>query len=51
MRTAIRKHLGDPNLERIAFSMQPGQVSPIIQVADTLFIDIEVDVAVADNDA
>lgn len=34
----IRKHLGDPNLERIAFSLQPGQVSPIIQVADKYYI-------------
>lgn len=30
----IRKHLGDANMERIAFSLKPGQISPIIPVAD-----------------
>jgi hypothetical protein len=34
----IRKHLGDANLERIAFSLQPGQISPVIQVADKYYI-------------
>jgi len=34
----IRMHLGDANLERIAFSLQPGQVSPIVQVADKYYI-------------
>lgn len=34
----IRMHLGDPNLERIAFSLQPGQISPVVQVADKYYI-------------
>jgi parvulin-like peptidyl-prolyl isomerase len=34
----IRMHLGDANLEKIAFSLQPGQVSPVIQVADKYYI-------------
>lgn len=29
----IRHHLGDPALEREAFKLQPGQISPIISVA------------------
>ncbi|WP_425614773.1 peptidylprolyl isomerase [Anatilimnocola sp. NA78] len=34
----IRRHLGDANLEQIAFSLQPGQISPVIQVADKYYI-------------
>lgn len=30
----IRKHLGDPQLEQLAFSMQPGQISAIVQIAN-----------------
>ncbi len=29
----IRRHVGDPQLERVAFQLQPGQISPIIPVA------------------
>jgi len=29
----IRHHVGDPNIEREAFQLQPGQISPIISVA------------------
>ncbi len=34
----IRKHLGDANLERIAFSLRPGEISPVIQVAQQYVI-------------
>ncbi|WP_238397563.1 peptidylprolyl isomerase [Anatilimnocola aggregata] len=34
----IRRHLGDANLEQIAFSLKPGQISPVIQVADKYYI-------------
>jgi len=34
----IRKHLGDENLERIAFSLRPGEISPVIQVAQQYVI-------------
>jgi parvulin-like peptidyl-prolyl isomerase len=34
----IRKHLGDENLERIAFSLRPGEISPVIQVANQYVI-------------
>jgi parvulin-like peptidyl-prolyl isomerase len=34
----IRRHLGDANLERVAFSLKPGQISPIVQVADKYYI-------------
>jgi len=34
----IRKHLGDPNLERVAFSLKPGQISQIVQVANMYYI-------------
>lgn len=34
----IRHHLGDANLERIAFGLKPGQISPVIQVADKYYI-------------
>jgi parvulin-like peptidyl-prolyl isomerase len=34
----IRKHLGDPHLEEVAFSLQPGQISPIVQVANMYYI-------------
>lgn len=34
----IRMHLGDANLEKIAFSLKPGQISPVIQVADKYYI-------------
>ena len=29
----IRRHVGDPAIEKVAFQMQPGQISPIIAVA------------------
>jgi len=29
----IRHHVGDPNIERVAFQLQAGQISPIISVA------------------
>ncbi len=34
----IRRHLGDTTLEQIAFSLKPGQVSPVIKVADKYYI-------------
>jgi parvulin-like peptidyl-prolyl isomerase len=34
----IRKNLGDANLERIAFGLKAGQVSPVIQVANMYYI-------------
>lgn len=34
----IRRHLGDANLENIAFSLKPGQISPVIHVADRYYI-------------
>ncbi len=34
----IRRHVGDPALEREAFRMQPGQISPIIPVAGQFVI-------------
>lgn len=34
----IRRHLGDPNLEQIAFSLKPGQISPVINVANMYYI-------------
>ncbi len=30
----IRKHVGDPELERVAFSLKKGEISPIITVGD-----------------
>jgi parvulin-like peptidyl-prolyl isomerase len=34
----IRKHLGDPELERIAFGLTEGAISPVIQVANQYVI-------------
>ena len=34
----IRMHLGDPNLEQVAFSLKEGEISPIIQVANQYLI-------------
>jgi parvulin-like peptidyl-prolyl isomerase len=34
----IRKHMGDPNLEQVAFSLKEGEVSPIVQVANQYLI-------------
>lgn len=34
----IRKHLGDANLERVAFSLKVGQVSDIIKVQNQYFV-------------
>ena len=34
----IRMHLGDANLERIAFSLKPGEISPVIQVANMHYV-------------
>lgn len=34
----IRRHLGDANLEQVAFSLKPGQISPVINVADKYYI-------------
>ncbi|MGD9722303.1 MAG: peptidylprolyl isomerase [Pirellulales bacterium] len=30
----IRLHSGDPNLEKIAFGLKPGEISPIVQIGD-----------------
>ena len=35
---AIRKHIGDPNIERIAFGLKEGQISPIIPFAGQFII-------------
>ncbi len=34
----IRKHVGDENIERIAFGLREGEISPIIQVANQFVI-------------
>jgi parvulin-like peptidyl-prolyl isomerase len=34
----IRKHLGDANLERIAFSLKEGQVSDVVKVQNQYFV-------------
>src|SRR5262249_12608425 len=34
----IRKHMGDPNLERVAFALKPGQVSEVVNVANMYYI-------------
>jgi len=34
----IRKNLGDANLERVAFSLQPGQVSQVVNVANMYYV-------------
>jgi len=34
----IRKHMGDPNVEQVAFSLKEGEVSPIIQVGNQYLI-------------
>lgn len=34
----IRKHVGDPNLEQVAFGLQEGQISPVIQVGNQYLI-------------
>jgi parvulin-like peptidyl-prolyl isomerase len=34
----IRMHLGDANLERIAFGLKPGEISPVVQVANMYYI-------------
>jgi parvulin-like peptidyl-prolyl isomerase len=34
----IRKNMGDENLERVAFSLKAGEVSPVIQVANQFVI-------------
>jgi len=34
----IRKHLGDPNIERVAFALKPGQISEVVQVANMYYV-------------
>lgn len=34
----IRRHLGDPQIEQVAFSMQPGEVSPVIPAGGQFII-------------
>ena len=34
----IRRHLGDPKVEEIAFQLQPGEISPIIPIANQFAI-------------
>jgi parvulin-like peptidyl-prolyl isomerase len=34
----IRRHMGDPQIEQVAFSLRPGDISPIIQVGEQLAI-------------
>jgi parvulin-like peptidyl-prolyl isomerase len=34
----IRKHVGDPNLEQVAFGLKEGEISPVIQVGNQYLI-------------
>ena len=34
----IRRHLGDPNLEAVAFALKPGQISEVVHVANMYYI-------------
>lgn len=34
----IRRHLGDPELERVAFNLKPGQISEVVHVANMFYI-------------
>jgi parvulin-like peptidyl-prolyl isomerase len=34
----IRRHLGDPLLEQVAFSLKPGQISEVVHVANMFYI-------------
>jgi parvulin-like peptidyl-prolyl isomerase len=34
----IRKHLGDASLEQVAFSLKPGEISPVVNVANMYYI-------------
>lgn len=34
----IRKHLGDAHLEQVAFALQPGQISEVVQVANMYYV-------------
>jgi len=34
----IRKHVGDPELEKIVFAMQPGQISEVVEIANQFLI-------------
>lgn len=34
----IRMHLGDANLERIAFGLKPGEISSVVQVANMYYV-------------
>jgi parvulin-like peptidyl-prolyl isomerase len=34
----IRKHLGDANLEQVAFALKPGQISEVVHVANMYYI-------------
>lgn len=34
----IRRHVGDKELERVAFELRPGEISPVIQVGDQFVI-------------
>ena len=34
----IRLHIGEPTIEKVAFSLQPGQVSDVVEIADQFII-------------
>lgn len=34
----IRRHAGDPGFERVVFSLQPKDISPVVQVADQFIV-------------
>ena len=34
----IRRHLGDPLLEQVAFSLKPGQISEVVHVANMFYV-------------
>ena len=34
----VRKHVGDPQIERVVFGLTPGEISPVVAAADQYFI-------------
>ena len=34
----IRRHSGDPGFERVVFALRPGDISPVVQVADQFIV-------------
>lgn len=46
----VHKHFGDPNLEREAFSLKPGEVSSVIQMKDKTAVILKCDAHVPADD-